>query len=220
MASKIPKEPAPSLTIKYLRYLASSSLAPSSIVEILADLESTACLTQLNPSTSDLLSNFYSIYMIALFLCDDLNEARFLSKRIPIQHLQSDPLIISSYTLLRAVYTRNYQKIYTVFDSAPWSEEIYPLVVRFRDYFRHRTLVILSRAYTTISPALAAMYLGFTTEEKLSEYVKPKGWEPAEAGLLKPVRMEIGEVGTECDAEGSDMRISVLSGFVTHLTGL
>lgn len=206
-------------------------------MEILADLESTACLTQLNSSTSDLLSNFYSIYMIALFLCDDLsvsslaisdslkligsrNEARFLSKRIPIQHLQSDPLIISSYTLLRAVYTRNYQKIYTVFDSAPWSEEIYPLVVRFRDYFRHRTLVILSRAYTTISPALAAMYLGFTTEEKLSEYVKPKGWEYAEVGLLKPVRMEIEDVGTECDADGSDMRISVLSGFVTHLTGL
>jgi len=220
MASKIPKEPAPSLTIKYLRHLASSSLAPSSIVEILADLESTACLTQLNSGTSDLLSNFYSIYMIALFLCDDLNEARFLSKRIPIQHLQSDPLIISSYTLLRAVYTRNYQKIYTIFDSAPWSEEIYPLVVRFRDYFRHRTLVILSRAYTTISPALAAMYLGFPSEEKLSEYVEPKGWGRLEVGLLKPVRMEIEDVGTENDADGSDMRISVLSGFVTHLTGL
>jgi len=205
-------------SLAYLSALASSE-TPSTIVEILADLETEAALAPFSSDSAILLSNFYSIYFFALFLCDDLNEARFLSKRIPVPVLQSDPLLISTYTLLRFLYTRNYAEIYTVIESAPWSEQVSPLVARFKDYYRQKTVVLLSKAYSSISPLHAAVYLGFKGDEAgLQEYVAQRGWLLDESGLLKPAPVEVEEGGMDTDAEGNDMRIAILSGLVTHLT--
>ncbi|CAZ85981.1 unnamed protein product [Tuber melanosporum] len=209
---------AQKFSLAYISILASSE-APSTIVEILADLETEAALTPFSSDSAILLSNFYGIYFFALFLCDDLNEARFLSKRIPMPALQSDPLLISTYTLLRFLYTRNYAEIYTVIDSAPWSEHVSPLVVRFKDYYRQKTVLLLSKAYSSISPVHAAVYLGFKGDETgLLEYIAQRGWLLDESGLLKPAPVEVEEGGMDTDAEGNDMRIAILSGLVTHLT--
>jgi len=80
-------------------------------------------------------------------------------------------------------------------------------------------VVLLSKAYSSISPVHAAVYLGFKGDEPgLQEYVAERGWLLDESGLLKPAPAEVEEGGMDTDAEGNDMRIAILSGLVTHLT--
>jgi len=80
-------------------------------------------------------------------------------------------------------------------------------------------VILLSKAYSSISPVHAAVYLGFKGDEPgLQEYVAERGWLLDESGLLKPAPAEVEEGGMDTDAEGSDMRIAILSGLVTHLT--
>ncbi|KAI5836844.1 COP9 signalosome [Morchella snyderi] len=198
------------------------NLSPAALVDLLADLEATASSCPLNSSTSELISNYYSAYFFSLFLCDDLNEARFLSKRIPLGFLQSDPLLISTYTLLRALYTRSYQSIYTTLSSAPWSGVLTPLVSRFEKYFRRRTFILLSRAYTAISLKSTAIFLGLEgtdeNESSIIAMVVAEGWGRDEAtGMLKPVPIDDDD-DLRADVNAKDGGIARLTGLVTHLT--
>lgn len=62
-----------SLDIEYIASIAADiSIPPSTLVDLLAELESTAYSSTINPSTTETLSNFYSVYIFSLFLCDDL----------------------------------------------------------------------------------------------------------------------------------------------------
>lgn len=197
------------------------NLSPGDLVDGLADLEATASSYPLNPSTSELISNYYSAYFFSLFLCDDLNEARFLSKRIPLGFLQSDPLLISTYTLLRALYTRSYQNIYTTLSSAPWSSVLAPLVARFGEHFRRRTLILLSRAYTAISLKSTAIFLGLEGKDDslIIAKVENEGWRhDAVTGMLKPAPIDDDDDLRDSDPNVKDGGIARLTGLVTHLT--
>lgn len=64
---------APSLSLEYLSAIATdASIPPAALVDLLADLESTAYSHPINAATTEILSNFYSAYIFSLFLCDDL----------------------------------------------------------------------------------------------------------------------------------------------------
>jgi len=61
------------------------------------------------------------------------------------------------------------------------------LVSTFIESFRQRTIVLLSKAYTTIPLALAEVYLGLPTGELLSSILE-KGWNfDAASRILTPV---------------------------------
>ncbi|KAF8467766.1 COP9 signalosome, partial [Kalaharituber pfeilii] len=235
------------LTLEYIASLTTSTeVTPQALVELLADLEASALTAPRNEQSRELLSTYYSVLLLSLLLVDDINEARFLSKRIasslipnapsnvspPLSELTAYPLIPLTYNLLRAVYTRSYSTIYDILLETPWPPIIEPVAMAFLEHFRRKTFKLLSYAYTTITPSQAAKYLGFVDSEKaILEKLLAEGWEwDGDQGLLKTVVKEGGEdlvggviVGSGVIAggePGKDGRIKRLTGLVTHLTEL
>lgn len=230
----------PTFSIEYITTLITSTkLSPHILVEFLADLEASAITTPLTEQTIDLISTYYSAFLLSLLLVDDVNEARFLSKRIashlaptlpsqlptPVSDLTAYPLIPPTYNLLKAVYTRSYSSIYNTLLRTPWSPELQPLASTFLEHFRRKTFKLLSYAYTTITPSQAATYLGFENENEqvVLEKLLAEGWMwDGDQGLLKTVVKEdededVGGVISQAKG-GKDGRIERLTGLVTHLT--
>ncbi|KAF8426270.1 COP9 signalosome [Tirmania nivea] len=230
----------PTFSVEYITSLITSTkLTPHLLVELLADLEPSAITTSLTEQTVNLISTYYSAFLLSLLLVDDVNEARFLSKRIsshlaptlpsqlptPVSDLTAYPLIPPAYNLLKAVYTRSYGSIYNILLSTPWSPELQPLASAFLEHFRRKTFKLVSYAYTTITPNQAATYLGFEneSEEVVLEKLMAEGWMwDGDQGLLKTVATEdddddVGGVISQAKG-GKDGRIERLTGLVTHLT--
>ncbi|KAI9798878.1 MAG: hypothetical protein M1833_004381 [Piccolia ochrophora] len=159
----------PSLTILHLTTLYAqppTSLPASSLTDILSEHESSACLLFTSTETTgdaDLLRLFYAGYLIALLLIDEQDEARYLTHRFPPTLSASDPTLHSAAALLRAVWSNEYTPVYATVQYAEWPDALRPLLVRYLEHFRTRTFHLLSRAYTSIPPSLAATYLGLRT---------------------------------------------------------
>lgn len=98
-----------------------------------------------------------------------------------------------------------------------------PLATRFLEHFRRKTFILLSRAYTTISPKAAANYLGLVDGEEATMVTRAvaEGWEFDEpTGMLRPVLVDDDADLEDLDVvvDGKDGRIARLTGLVTHLT--
>lgn len=94
------------------------------------------------------------------------NEARFLTHRFPPSMAQTDPILLQSKDVLRAVWGRRYQLVYQLIGKPTrWPDELRPLVQRYLDHFRADTLQLLSRAYTSIPLNLVAFYLGMDVKD-------------------------------------------------------
>ena len=170
------------------------------------------------------------------------NEARFLFKRIsmhltpsltdqpptPVSELTIYPLILPTFNLLRAVYTRSYSSIYHIILTTHWTPQLQPVATAFLEHFRCKTFKLLSYAYTTITPFQAAIYLGFENESEqlLLQKLIAEGWLwDGDQGLLKTVTKGDGKedlgrlVSVQGDTRsGKDGRIERLTGLITHLT--
>lgn len=99
---------------------------------------------------------------------------------------------------------------------------ITPLVTRFTEHFRRKTFILLSRAYTLISPKAAASYLGLAEGGEATIVAKAvaEGWVWDEGTrMLKPVVVEDdADLEEDVVVDGKDGRIARLTGLVTHLT--
>ena len=63
----------PIFSIEYIATLTTSTeLTPHILVELLADLEASAITTSLTEQTIDLISTYYSAFLLALLLVDDV----------------------------------------------------------------------------------------------------------------------------------------------------
>lgn len=71
---------SPSLSLQYLADLSSLELHPASMVDILSELERNVHF-DLNaaPRATELLSNYYSLYLLSLVLDQDLSVVPFSS---------------------------------------------------------------------------------------------------------------------------------------------
>lgn len=143
------------------------------------------------------------------------NEARFLLQRIP-ESLLSDPQVSNAAGLVRALYTRNYPSIYSAFSNPAWSAVAAPLRDRALDAFRKTTFMLLSKAYTSISPTSVERFLGIEVpRDDMIKQLVAEGWEhDSTSGFLKPT--------VKYDSDGSrpgqkDERIGRLTALVTHL---
>ncbi|KAL7275122.1 hypothetical protein RUND412_001941 [Rhizina undulata] len=206
----------PSLDLQYLSALCSANdIPPSTLIDLFSTLESAACLQPISPNL-ELLETYYSAYLFSLFLGNDLNEARFLTKRIQ-PALLTTPMLTRTTALLKALYTRDFPAVYKTVSSSPWPAVLSSLASQFLDSFRRRAFITLSNAYTAITPSAAAKYLGMTDEQEVVQNLLAEGWEyDSDAGILKPVKRE--EEALRGDGEGKDGRIGRLVGLVTHLT--
>lgn len=133
-----------------------------------------------------------------------------MTQRVPEYLSRNDPTLQNCLTLLRAVWQRKYEQVYTILRQLPWPEalkpvvesydgEAYPhflgiwLIPAYIAYFQEKTLKEVSKAYGAIRLEAAASYLGLDTAaaEKGDPNIVQKftacGWRwDAEAELLYP----------------------------------
>ncbi|KAI9831917.1 MAG: hypothetical protein M1819_004639 [Sarea resinae] len=150
-----------------------------------------------------LLSAFFASYQLALMLCDELEEARFLTHRSPPTLQDTDETLVNAKNLLRAVYNDEHTLVYSILRRTSWPEPLQPLISRYFDHFRGATLKNISSLYSSISPIDAARYLGFSfsqndseaatargdpsTQQEMIELLVKQGWKWDSAqGLLYP----------------------------------
>ncbi|KAK6499060.1 hypothetical protein TWF481_011629 [Arthrobotrys musiformis] len=214
MGSKLP-----ALTLSHLTDLVST---PSTLLPQLQSLEPRATITTIDPSTTETLSTYYTLYILSLILADDLPEARALTHRIDSQLFHNDPLVISAYRILQAVWSKDYVAFHQTMQGAPWGDLTAVLAQRVLQKHRTTTLSLLSTAYTSIPPDVAQKYLGIADEPRtvkvLVEENPEYGWslndqgflvksESAVGGLKRQERSKVGEIG----------RLAVLGGFLSDV---
>ncbi|KAI9761925.1 MAG: oligosaccharyl transferase stt3 subunit [Chaenotheca gracillima] len=172
-------------------YATSDSKNSIGLVDTLAEYESDATILSLDRALSthqEIFSLFYTGYLFALLLIDDLNEARFLTHRLPRILADQVPAIRDSIDVLHAVWSRDYVLIYSSLKKSSWPVELQPLVDRYLEHFRLSTFQLLSKAYTTLPPSLAAAYLGLEgSDSQIAEQLTARGWRIDETGtVLRP----------------------------------
>lgn len=66
-----------------------------------------------------------------ILLATNSPEARMLTKRIPESLTQNSTSLQDCSLLLRAIWQRNYDKIYKLLREPPWPEQLKPLTQRY-----------------------------------------------------------------------------------------
>ncbi|EAW15125.1 CSN8/PSMD8/EIF3K family protein [Aspergillus clavatus NRRL 1] len=151
----------PPLSQEQLAAVFTSARTPSELYETLAQYEAQACLLSTpNSKETELLSLFYSMFFFSHLLLDDIYEARAMTKRMPQDLAHTDSSLQNCLNLLRAVWQRKYEQVYTILRELPWPESLKPIVQRYDQHFQEKTLKEVSRVYEAIRPDAAANYLG------------------------------------------------------------
>ncbi|KAL2000933.1 hypothetical protein VTN02DRAFT_2449 [Thermoascus thermophilus] len=186
----------PPLSMDQLSQVLSSAPTYAALYDTLFQYESQACLlftdTQLK-GDPELLSAFYSSFLISHLLTDQINEARMLTHRMPPTLVKDDPTLQNGLALLRAVWQNNHAQVYKILRELPWPDVLKGIVQSYEAYFQEKTFKDVSRAYEAIRPATAAAYLGLgpvSAEEPdpavLNAFTaRGWGWDE-EAKLLRP----------------------------------
>jgi len=118
---------------------------------------------------------FYCSFLLAYLIENDLNNARFLWKRIPGDIKKSYPIISAVWKIGQHMWQREYVDTYKTIASTQWDSVLQPLLDRLVDAFRERTAILLTRAYTSISASDASSFLGLD-EQQTSEYAARLHW--------------------------------------------
>ncbi|KAK6531964.1 hypothetical protein TWF694_003127 [Orbilia ellipsospora] len=206
------------------------SSGPSPLLSALQTLEPRAQITTLDPSSTDVLSTYYTLYILALILTPDadgggLPEARSLTHRIDSQLLHNDPLVISAYRVLQALWSKDYVIFHQTLQNAPWNDTTAVIASEVLQTHRAATLALLSTAYTSLPPSLAQNYLGISDQQRtvktLTEENPQSGfWFNAEKGFLENSsgpgvsKGGIGKTGG-WKKEGEIGRLAGLGGFLS-----
>ncbi|CEG40216.1 cop9 signalosome complex subunit 8 [Plasmopara halstedii] len=106
----------------------------------------------------------------------NLNDARFLWKRIPIEIKQSSEELRNIWEVGKALWQRNFAAAYAAMDY-DWSPSLQGLVEALKISTRDDVAELLSQAYSTISISDVALALGFTRHENAIHYCSSLGWE-------------------------------------------
>ncbi|KAL2361309.1 hypothetical protein RJZ56_005800 [Blastomyces dermatitidis] len=176
-----------------------SAVLLQTLMELEGDVSLTFGDTHMASDTG-FLSTYYSSYLFALLLEDEINEAHMLTRRIPESLVKVDATIQSAMSLLRAVWNKSYENIYRIIRTTQWPQSIKYLVQQYQLFFQNKTFQDISLAYGSIRPSTAALYLGLdsigedtmsdstdSTGPELVELLMGKGWEwDAESKLFSP----------------------------------
>lgn len=153
----------------------------------------------------------FSIHLLSLLFANNLNDARFLWKRIPDSVKSRDAELAAAWQVGQAMWRRESGKVHEALRSFSWSTTVQPLVQALSEKYREKTFQLLSKAYSTISSEDAAYFLGITREEV--NLLSQKGWkyEPSsETFTVQPCPPAL-------DSEGDLDKLQSLTNYVFHL---
>uniref|UniRef100_A0A8C4TB74 COP9 signalosome complex subunit 8 n=1 Tax=Erpetoichthys calabaricus TaxID=27687 RepID=A0A8C4TB74_ERPCA len=115
--------------------------------------------------------------LLALYLLhNDMNNARYLWKRIP-QALKTANLELGAiWAVGQHIWQRDFPGIYTTIAAYQWSESIQPIMDALREATRQRAFGLVAQAYTSIMADDFAAFVGCPVDEAVQGVVN-QGWQ-------------------------------------------
>uniref|UniRef100_A0A0E0DE92 CSN8/PSMD8/EIF3K domain-containing protein n=1 Tax=Oryza meridionalis TaxID=40149 RepID=A0A0E0DE92_9ORYZ len=153
----------------------------------------------------------YAVHLLAHLYLNDLNSARFLWKSTPQEAKDARPELAAVWRIGQCLWNRDYAGVYAAAQGFEWSPEIADFVAAFLGHhfvvwvgksgdsdvhtytswksYRKRIFQLLTSAYSTISVADVAHFMGMN-EEDATNYAMQNGWSLDAAAkmltVLKP----------------------------------
>jgi len=122
-------------------------------------------------------SFYYACYILGYLINNDLNNCRFLWKRMPNDIKKNDD-VKGIWEVAKNLWNRNYEGAYQSINQLNLSSQsLKDLVVFFVQQLRQRTLELISRAYANISAADLMKCLGVSDVNALNQLVAPHNWQ-------------------------------------------
>uniref|UniRef100_A0A7M4EDW3 COP9 signalosome complex subunit 8 n=1 Tax=Crocodylus porosus TaxID=8502 RepID=A0A7M4EDW3_CROPO len=115
--------------------------------------------------------------LLALYLLhNDMNNARYLWKRIPPAIKSANSELGGIWSVGQRIWQRDFPGIYTTISAHQWSETIQPIMEALRDATRRRAFGLVSQAYTSIVADDFAAFVGLPVEEAVKGVLE-QGWQ-------------------------------------------
>ena len=130
----------------------------SALVAYLENFELDLGHANLDPATS---LSVYKLHLIAYLMCEQLDDARFLWKRLPVEQRDADAEAIALWAIGKAMWAKDVAGTQAAMGAYAWTPTLLSgLVERMQREFLQRTFEQCARAYSLISAEHLARTLG------------------------------------------------------------
>uniref|UniRef100_A0A8D1ZR94 COP9 signalosome complex subunit 8 n=1 Tax=Sus scrofa TaxID=9823 RepID=A0A8D1ZR94_PIG len=115
--------------------------------------------------------------LLALYLLhNDMNNARYLWKRIPPAIKSANSELGGIWSVGQRIWQRDFPGVYSTINAHQWSETVQPIMEALRDATRRRAFALVSQAYTSIVADDFAAFVGLPVEEAVKGVLE-QGWQ-------------------------------------------
>ncbi|KAG2382533.1 hypothetical protein C9374_005113 [Naegleria lovaniensis] len=122
-------------------------------------------------------SFYYACFLLGYMINNDLNNCRFLWKRMPTDVKKNDD-VKGIWEVAKHLWNRNYEGVYqSVAALNPSSVHLKEIIQYFVRQLRQRTLQLISNAYANINTNDLMKCLGVPDVNALNELVTPLNWK-------------------------------------------
>ncbi|XP_018415441.1 PREDICTED: COP9 signalosome complex subunit 8 isoform X2 [Nanorana parkeri] len=120
--------------------------------------------------------HIYSQLLALYLLHNDMNNGRYLWKRIPPPIKSANAELGWIWEVGQRIWQRDFPGIYASIAAHQWSENILPIMEAVRDETRQRAFGLVSQAYTSISADDLAAFVGLSVEDAVKGVLE-QGWQ-------------------------------------------
>ncbi|MXQ80385.1 hypothetical protein E5288_WYG006159 [Bos mutus] len=149
--------------------------------------------------------------LLALYLLhNDMNNARYLWKRIPPAIKSANSELGGIWSVGQRIWQRDFPGVYSTINAHQWSEAVQPIMEALRDATRRRAFALVSQAYTSIIADDFAAFVGLPVEEAVKGILE-QGWQadsttrmvmPKKPGMsFSAMALELGSVPISINAQ-------------------
>ncbi|XP_060255123.1 COP9 signalosome complex subunit 8 isoform X1 [Ovis aries] len=151
--------------------------------------------------------------LLALYLLhNDMNNARYLWKRIPPAIKSANSELGGIWSVGQRIWQRDFPGIYSTINAHQWSEAVQPIMEALRDATRRRAFALVSQAYTSIIADDFAAFVGLPVEEAVKGILE-QGWQAdSTTRMVMPKKPVAGALDVSFN------RFIPLSGMYVHMS--
>eukprot|EP01027_Heterolobosea_sp_BB2_P014949 GEZU01021433.1.p1 GENE.GEZU01021433.1~~GEZU01021433.1.p1 ORF type:complete len:207 (-),score=57.93 GEZU01021433.1:23-643(-) len=118
---------------------------------------------------------FYSSWLLSLLIQNDLENARFLWKRIHKDTKKNSNELKAVWKIGQGMWNRDPAAVYQALTTYSWDTSLVPLVNVLAETYRHRMFTLVAKGYTNISLNDTANFLGMDPATTKT-FVESRGW--------------------------------------------
>ncbi|EEB10874.1 COP9 signalosome complex subunit, putative [Pediculus humanus corporis] len=169
------------------------------------ELENAASGATVSPQ---LYSQLLAIYLLQ----NDLNNAKYLWKRIPQSIKTTHPEIFNIWKVGQKMWQRDFPGIYEALNRQ-WSNDVAEIMQKLLEKTHQRAANLVATAYSSLSVDALAAFTGLSIEEAIQQGLDA-GWQiDRETNIVKPCR----PVNNIVQVVSCEDQISKLTDFVSFL---